>query len=89
MSSGCTSVESYCTSAFAAINATNTVFTPAKEENKYVKIRILLFFYKTVPLILRQCFSIAITQDAHVIPLMFRYVLLKLSSGTNILKTSF
>lgn len=89
MSSGCTSVESYCNSAFAAINATNTVFTPAKKENKYGKIRILLFFYKTVPLILRQCFSIAITQDAHVIPLIFRYVLLKLSSGTNILNTLF
>lgn len=36
-------------------------------------------------MIFKQCFSIAITQDAHVMPLIFRYALFKSSSGTNIL----
>jgi len=38
-SSGCTNAGSYCTSAFAAISATNTLLTPIKErENSKQKI---------------------------------------------------
>jgi len=44
-SSGCTNEESYCTSAFAAISATNTLLTPKKRKTN-VKTKIINFTVK-------------------------------------------